>query len=159
MKRPKDAAALAIFELTNSLQPITRAWFVAVNIVLKEYGHANSVRGAVILAARRAKNPIRQSELADAIGVNPGAMVRILDQAEEAGLLERRALDTDRRVFTVHATAEGLALAKKMDKAVTQLREWILEGLPAKEVQSAVHVLRLFESRIGEFVQKERMGR
>ncbi|CAM5331774.1 hypothetical protein [Rhodanobacter lindaniclasticus] len=72
MKRPKDAAALAIFELTNSLQPITRAWFVAVNIVLKEYGHANSVRGAVILAARRAKNPIRQSELADAIGVECG---------------------------------------------------------------------------------------
>ncbi|CAM5331539.1 hypothetical protein RLIN73S_04333 [Rhodanobacter lindaniclasticus] len=86
-------------------------------------------------------------------------MVRILDQAEEAGLLERRALDTDRRVFTVHATAEGLALAKKMDKAVTQLRSRSWRGCRPRDVQSAVHVLRLFESRIGELVQKERMGR
>src|SRR3546814_11817466 len=70
--------------------------------VLAEFGLPSSLTAAVILASRSGDAGIRQNVLAEEVGVNPGAMVRILDQAEAAGLLERRASAEDRRVNTVH---------------------------------------------------------
>src|SRR3546814_5696689 len=84
-------AATALFALTDTLQPIRRSWVQAVMTVLAEFGLPSSLTAAVILASRSGDAGIRQNVLAEEVGVNPGAMVRILDQAEAAGLLERRS--------------------------------------------------------------------
>src|SRR3546814_1932776 len=86
---------------------------------------------------------IRQNVLAEEVGVNPGAMVRILDQAEAAGLLERRASAEDRRVNTVHILPKGKCLAEKMEAAVADLREALLGDLPVEDIETATRVLRL----------------
>ncbi|SNS89699.1 MarR family winged helix-turn-helix transcriptional regulator [Sphingopyxis indica] len=152
-------AAAALFALTNTLQPIRRSWVQAVMMVLAELGLPSSLTTAVILASRGGDAGIRQNVLAEEVGVNPGAMVRILDQAEAAGLLERRASAEDRRVNTVHILPKGQCLAGKMEAAVADLREALLGDLPVEDIETATRVLRLFEGRIGAFLQAERVNR
>src|SRR3546814_14833175 len=76
-------AATALFALTDTLQPIRRSWVQAVMTVLAEFGLPSSLTAAVILASRSGDAGIRQNVLAEEVGVNPGAMVRILDQEED----------------------------------------------------------------------------
>src|SRR3546814_12903514 len=97
----------------------------------------------LILASRSGDAGIRQNVLAEEVGVNPGAMVRILDQAEAAGLLERRASAEDRRVNTVHILPKGQCLAEKMEAAVADLREALLGDLPVEDIETRSEARRV----------------
>jgi DNA-binding MarR family transcriptional regulator len=48
---------------------------------------------------------ISQQMLADLLGMFPSRLVLILDELEQAGLIERRASPTDRRIYALHLTA------------------------------------------------------
>src|SRR3546814_5822001 len=142
-------ASTALFALTDTLQPIRRSWGQAVMTVLAEFVLPSSLTAAVILASRSGDAGIRQNVLAEEVGVNPGAMLRILVQAEAAGLLERRASAVDRRVNTVHILPKGQCLADKMEAAVADLREALLGDLPFEAVKTATRVIQRFGGRIG----------
>ncbi|QDC36568.1 MarR family transcriptional regulator [Sphingobium fuliginis ATCC 27551] len=136
-----------------------RVWVQAVNLALADFGLPTSLSSALILASRRGEEGIRQNLLGDEVGVNPGAMVRILDQAEAAGLLERRDAPGDRRVKTIHALPKGREIARKMEKAVARLRADLLGDVSEEEIETTTRTLRLFEERIGGYLQQERAGR
>ena len=101
---PRDrsrTSPVTLFELTNALQPIRRVWVQAVSLALVDFGLPASLISALILASRHGDKGVRQNALAEEVGVNPGGMVRILDQAEAANLLERRDSPEDRRIKTI----------------------------------------------------------
>jgi DNA-binding MarR family transcriptional regulator len=79
------------------------------------------------------RGPITLSELAAAEQVRPPTMTRLVQELERAGLLERLADPTDRRVVRVRATAAGrrLLAAGRM-RRVQRLAEEI-ERLSAEE--------------------------
>lgn len=158
-RQTSQASAAALFDLTNSLQPMRRVWVQAVNLALANFGFPASLTSALILTARRGEEGIRQNFLGDEVGVNPGAMVRILDQAEAAGLLERREAPDDRRVKTIHALPRGHEIARKMEKAVARLRADLLRDVSQEEIETTTRTLRLFEERIVGYLQQERSGR
>ncbi|MGE4429598.1 MAG: MarR family winged helix-turn-helix transcriptional regulator [Sphingobium sp.] len=149
----------ALLELTNALQPLRRAWIQAASLVLTDFGLPNSLASALILASRHGPDGVRQNALAEEVGVNPGAMVRILDQGESAGLLERRDSTEDRRIKTIHVLPEGKDLARQMEEAIARLRSQLLSDLPAGDIQTTTRLLRQFENRIGAFLQQERANR
>ena len=151
--------AATLFEFPNALQPVRRIWVQAVNMALADFGLPASLTSALILAARRGEEGIRQNALAEEVGVNPGAMVRILDQAEAADLLERRDSPDDRRAKIIQALPKGREIARKMEKAVDELRAGILGDLPSQDIETTTRTLRLFEARIGQYLQQERSGR
>lgn len=160
MPEEKSSASPAmLFEFTNTLQPVRRAWVQAASIALGDSGLSASLATAVILTARCGDKGIRQSALAEEVGVNPGGLVHILDQAEAAQLLERRDSTEDRRVKVVHVLPEGRRLALKMEKAVTKLRASLLGDIPPGDIETATRVLRQFEERIGLFLRGERANR
>ena len=152
----KNASDAALRELINALQPLRRVWVQCAGIALAEFGLPISFAATLILVARQGSQGIRQNILAEEVGLNPSGMVRILDQAAEAELLERRDSPDDRRVKTVHALPKGRELAKNMDEAVTRLRSAVVGDLPPDEVETAARVLRQFESRAVEFLRQER---
>ena len=130
-----DSNTTALLDLTNALQPIRRVWVQAATLVLADLGLPSSLATAVILTSRSGNAGIRQTTLAEEVGVNPGGMVRILDQAEAAGLLERRDSSEDRRVKTVHVLPKGRELADRMETAITRLREALLGDLRPKTLR------------------------
>lgn len=154
--KPHHPDDTVLFELTSTLQPIRRAWSQACTVVLADFQLPSSLAAAVILASRRGDEGIRQSALAEEVGVNPGGMVRILDQAATAGLLERRDSTDDRRVKTVHVLPKGQELATKMEEAIAKLRGALLGDLPPDDIETARRVLRLFEGQIAAFLRQNR---
>lgn len=139
-----------LFALTNSLQPARRAWQVAASRVLAESGLSLAVATPVLLVSRMGDG-VLQNALAERIGVHPAALVRTLDQAEAAGLLERRMVPGNRRLRAIHLLDAGRVLAQQMEKALTELRAEVFGGIPKADVETATRVLRLMEERAREY--------
>jgi len=61
------------------------------------------------------RNPgLRQSEVAEALGIKRTNFVGMLDALEARGLTERRQAAGDRRSYALYLTAEGAALMRKL---------------------------------------------
>lgn len=133
-------------ELTGALQPARRLWVQAATQALESFDLSMPLASAIILVSRH-QDGMRQNELGDEIGVNPGAIVRTLDQAEEAGLLERRGVPGDRRANNVHILPKGAELAAQMEMALSQLRVELFDDIPLAHLRTATRVLRLIEER------------
>ncbi len=156
MKTSKTASE-NLFEFTNALVPARRAWMQAANHVVSEFGIPSVLAMALIHVARTGESGIRQNALAEEVGINRGAMVRLVDQAAEAGLLERLEDSTDGRVRIIHALPDGKALAAKLESLIAELREEILGDADFEEIEEASRLMRHFSARINNFLQAKRI--
>jgi DNA-binding MarR family transcriptional regulator len=57
---------------------------------------------------------LKQSEIAEMLGVKRANFVALMDNLEKRGLAERRKAQTDRRSHSVHLTDEGARFVRKM---------------------------------------------
>ncbi len=140
-----------LHELTNILQPAKRAWKRAVSEVIVDYNVSISLATAVVLVHRN-PNGTNQKLLAEEIGINPGALVRLLDQACHEELLERREDASDRRVKILHILPKGAELAKNVESKANELRLELMHDIDTETIENATKVLRLFEKRASDFV-------
>ncbi|HEY0413619.1 MAG TPA: MarR family transcriptional regulator [Allosphingosinicella sp.] len=60
-----------------------------------------------VLARLSRQDGLRQVELADYLDVEPITLCRMIDRLEEAGLVERRADEADRRAWRIRLTAKA----------------------------------------------------
>ncbi|KAJ1684571.1 hypothetical protein LUZ63_020326 [Rhynchospora breviuscula] len=65
------------------------------------------------LIALEAMGPASQAELARGLGMTGASMVPIVDAMEERGLVERRPLEGDRRVYALHPTRRARTALEK----------------------------------------------
>lgn len=145
----------ALYDLTNCLQPARRVWKQAATEVLADEDISITL-AAMVVAVYRNSQGITQKALAEEIGINPGALVRLLDQATKAQLLERRELPGDRRARTLFILPQGEKLAKKVEDAADQLRHELMQGVSQEEIEQAVRTVRLFEERAVAFLQRNK---
>jgi DNA-binding MarR family transcriptional regulator len=71
-----------------------------------------------ILALLATSGPRSQQQLGELLGVNRSIMVKIVDNMESAGLLERRRNPADRRSYALEPTQAGLAKLAALRPAV-----------------------------------------
>lgn len=57
---------------------------------------------------------LKQSEIAEALGIKRANFVALMDGLEERGLADRRKGDVDKRSHSLHLTPEGQRFVKKM---------------------------------------------
>lgn len=143
------------YALTNALQPVRRAWQQAAGSALAASGLSAPVATLILLVSRLGDG-VRQHMLAEEMGVNPAALVRTLDQAEEAQLLERRTVPGNRRVREIALLPEGHRLAGELEQAVTALRDTLLADMPREDIDTATRVLRTLEENARRHVEQER---
>src|SRR5271156_247542 len=92
-------------------RPAREAWQAMADLVLnnerrREASEEVGMSFGKIRALRRvARRPMSMSELASVLSVDPPNLTAVVDDLEGAGLVERRAHPTDRRVKLVVATA------------------------------------------------------
>ena len=75
-----------------------------------------------------------QIKLAEAVGLQRSSLVPILDKMEKSGIVERRAVDGDRRSNAVWATAQGEAIVADLSAQANVVEDATLEGFSPEEV-------------------------
>ncbi|GCF07804.1 MarR family winged helix-turn-helix transcriptional regulator [Dictyobacter arantiisoli] len=73
------------------------------------------------------------AELGERLLLDSATMTGLLDRLEHAGLIERKAHETDRRVNRVALTARGRDLQAPLDREMDQMNEDFLGDLPPEE--------------------------
>ena len=73
---------------------------------------------------------VSQAEVATWLGVEPIALVRMLDKLHEEGLVERRGHPTDRRVRTLWLTADAHKVVEQILAINRAIRDEAFAGLP-----------------------------
>ena len=88
----------------------------------------NQSEAATLLQAAREPG-LHQITLARTLDIEPIALVRLLDSLERAGLIERRALKSDRRVWTIWPTEEARPVVAQIEAIRKQVHEDALSNL------------------------------
>jgi MarR family transcriptional regulator for hemolysin len=139
MKKPSNAR-LAV--LTTHMLAIHRAYRAAADKALADYGLSQATAWPVIWVGRLGDG-VRQGVLADAMGVEGPSLVRLVDQLEAAGLIERREDPLDRRAKTLHLTRAGHALRERVEDMLVHLRRQVFKDVDAADAEACI---RVFES-------------
>jgi MarR family transcriptional regulator for hemolysin len=135
-----------LFDFTIAIPPARRAWTQAIGIALTDDKLPMSLAVAIVLAGRLGAEAY-QHVLAAEIGINPAALVRVLDQGEAMGLLKRCDVPGNRRTKSVELLPAGKAVAEKTEATLTALRARMLRGTPLEDVKTATRVLRSLEAQ------------
>ncbi|MEU9508032.1 MarR family transcriptional regulator [Micromonospora sp. NPDC048170] len=89
---------------------------------------------------------LSQQQLADALGIHRKAMVGLLDDLEQRGLVERRRHPGDRRAHAIHLTGAARELLPRARHVADQHEEEVLAALdPAERAQLIAVLQRLAE--------------
>lgn len=111
-------------------------------------------RASALLNVER-NGPMRLSRLAEAEGLNPTMLSRMVSDLVEAGLLERSSDESDRRAAWVKTTRAGRELARRMRRERTQAVTAALGRLNAADRKAVEAALPALE-RLVEQLREER---
>ncbi len=92
----------------------------------------------------------RASELATRVGVSRPTLTSLVDGLEQAGLLRRQAVPTDRRGIELVPTPAGLDAVERADAALTKRMLELVAPESAAHVGSVVQALGAALDREGE---------
>jgi MarR family transcriptional regulator for hemolysin len=87
------------------------------------------------------KEGVSQAELAAWLGIEPIALVRMLDKLHEEGLVERRAHPTDRRVRTLWLTPSARPVVAQILAINNAIREEAFAGMAADARDTVIDIL------------------
>jgi DNA-binding MarR family transcriptional regulator len=83
-----------------------------------------------------------QQQLSSDMGIDPSAMVKLINELEDAGLAERRRRPGDRRAWEVIITAKGRRSLERARRLIVQVEDEVLGGLAAAERRQLLALLR-----------------
>jgi DNA-binding MarR family transcriptional regulator len=83
-----------------------------------------------------------QQELSSDMGIDPSAMVKLINELEDAGLAERRRRPGDRRAWEVTITPKGRRSLQRARRVVAEAQDEVLGGLTVAERRQLLALLR-----------------
>ena len=90
-----------------------------------------------------------QQRLADALGIHRNAMVGLVDDLQDRGLVERRRHPTDRRAYALHLTAAAHDLLANAQRAADEQDRQLLAGIEESERGQLVALLQRLADHLG----------
>jgi DNA-binding MarR family transcriptional regulator len=106
-------------------------------------------RQTVILRTLAAEEGARLSDLAQASGISPSAMTRVIEKLEKRMLVQRvRGSQPDGRAAMVRITAAGRAVRRRIDQLMRDRIQAILDAIPAAQRAPILRALSTFNSAL-----------
>lgn len=105
-----------------------RRWRQLLDDRLRDTG-LSQARWLALLHLHRLGNGVSQTALAQSIGIEGASLVRILDDLESRGLVERHVDPEDRRAKRLILTPDGAVAMQEVDAIADALRTELLDGI------------------------------
>ena len=121
-------------------------WSTMADLVInhdrkREVAEATGISFAKTRALRRvAHQPLSMGELATLLTMDPPNVTTLIDDLQNAGLVQRRPHLTDRRVMLVVATAAGRRIARQADDILDRPPAGLVT-LPARDLEELRRIL------------------
>jgi len=96
------------------------------------------------------------SDLSKKMSATNSAITGLVDRMVEAGLVAREQSAEDRRVWKIRLTAEGKAMARKVDVAPWEILSSALLALPPAELEQLIKTLLKVTERIEGVIEARR---
>lgn len=110
---------------------------------LGEYDITPGLFGVLVLIEANAG--MKQTELARAVHLDRSTVVNVIDNLEAMKLVERRAVEGDRRSKALYLTATGKSVLQKLKRLVLEHERRLARNLSAAEREQLVELLeRIF---------------
>ncbi|OOE82389.1 MarR family transcriptional regulator [Salinivibrio sp. ML198] len=126
--------------IAEHLGRTARLWRRVANSELEPLG-LSYPRWSALWMLRRLGDGISQSELALALEIELGSLMRTLKNLEAQGLITRRCSPEDKRTRTVHVTDSGSDLMSRIEARVLRVRKHLLSGIAAEDFDALERVL------------------
>ena len=121
------------------LSHAARQWRRAADLRLRPFGLTEATWLPLVHIARAPTAP-RQKDLAASMSLDGSSVVRLLDNLEAAGLIQRKEGE-DRRAKIILLTPRGRAIADQVETVARRVRSDALAGLSDKDIETTVRVL------------------
>lgn len=128
-----EFAGQLFFRLWRALQTRTADAFVPLGLTPALFAVLN------VLGAREGTI---QQQLSSDMGIDPSAMVKLINELEDGGLADRRRRPNDRRAWEVTITPKGLRTLQRARRLVSQVEDEVLGGLTAADRRQLLTLLR-----------------
>ena len=137
--------AYLLRDLTRDLLLAGRLWRKMARKAASEHGVSEAASSPLLWIARLGEN-VRQTALADAVGIEGASLVRLLDELQASGLITREPDASDRRANSVNLTERGRGVVAEVNDVLTNLRLKVFADIPRKDAESAIRVFKAIEA-------------
>jgi MarR family transcriptional regulator for hemolysin len=142
----------SLMNLTMSLPQLGRAYKSAADKIAADFGLSQATAWPVVMIGRLGDG-VRPGAVADALGLEPSSLVRVIDQVIEAGLVARHEDANDRRARTLHLTAEGRRCAARLEQALIPFRRKLFHGIDKADIEACARVFDALNLSITHFME------
>ncbi|WP_316226073.1 MarR family winged helix-turn-helix transcriptional regulator [Bradyrhizobium sp. SZCCHNS3052] len=106
-----------------------------------------------VLAKVERYEGMKQSELAEQMEMQPITLTRLIDKLAEAGLIERRGDDSDRRVNRLYLKKTARPLLAKLAVLRSDLTDTALQGISAGDAERLMTHLEAIKENVRNALQ------
>ena len=128
-----EFAGQLFFRLWRASHTRTAEALKAIDLTTATFGVLN------VLGAR---DGTIQQRLSTEMGIDPSAMVTLIDELESRGLAQRRRRANDRRAWEIAITPKGRRTLQRAKRRAAQVEDEVLSGLTSSERSQLLTLLR-----------------
>ncbi len=140
--------AYLLRDLTRDLLLAGRLWRKMARQAASQHGVSEAASAPLIWIGRLGEN-VRQTTLADAVGIEGASLVRLLDELQASGLITREQDPNDRRANAVNLTEQGKTIVAEVNDALNALRLEVFASVPRQDAEAAIRVFNAIEAAAG----------
>ena len=127
-------------QLPFALARVFRRWRKLLDERLKDLG-VTQARWTTMVYLHKSGEGLTQRDLASRMAIENPTLVRLLDNLESQGLVQRRACEEDRRARRLFLTPQGTEFMDLLYKRSEDLRDDLLEGVSDKDLKATLKVM------------------
>ncbi|MBN9046633.1 MAG: MarR family transcriptional regulator [Rhizobiales bacterium] len=119
---------------------VARQWRKTVDARLQPFS-LTEASWTLLVQLARADEPMRQKDLAAALGLDNTSVVRLLNNLEADGLIERQTIDDDRRARLLFLTEQGEATVRQVESVADGIEKDLLKGISSDDLKVTRRVI------------------
>ena len=138
-----------LMQITSSLTRVSRAYKTAADKVASKHGLSQATAWPAVMIHQMG-DKVRPGEVAEALGLDPSSVVRVIDQLIAAKLLTREEDANDRRAKILTLTENGYQRVKQVRQDMLPFRRKLFEEIGTEDLQTCLEVIQ----KLGDAIKK-----